>query len=225
MMKRILLYFISFLLFKQALHAEGTKELAPNSTDITSLLINSSTYGTFAAYNGPADSRLNFRITNPSSEQVFLGFSTWINDAGSYGGAYYFRIKNPSGTVVYGPQLISSTTVSALTVNWARASAGPSPIVGALTGYTPFTFTPTVAGDYYIEFSTSSTTANTTEINIPFWDITVATTAATPVALKGRLFLPNGGCELPPSTVTMLRTESTTDLSTDKFIPILQMGL
>ena len=85
MMKRFLLYFISFLLFRQAAYAEGTKELAPNSTDITSLLINSSTYGTFAAYNGPVDSRLNFRIINPGSEQVFLGFSTWINDAGSYG--------------------------------------------------------------------------------------------------------------------------------------------
>jgi len=196
-MKRFLLYFISFLLFRQAAYAEGTKELAPNSTDITSLLINSSTYGTFAAYNGPVDSRLNFRIINPGSEQVFLGFSTWINDAGSYGGAYYFRIKNPSGTVVYGPQLINSTSVNALTVNWARASAGPIPIAGALTGYAPFTFTPTVAGDYYIEFSTSATTANTTEINIPFWDITVASTATTPVALKGRVFSTKWGLRTP----------------------------
>lgn len=194
-MKRFIHYCFSFLLIYQAVYAEGTKELAPNSTDITSLLINSSTYGTFAAYNGPADSRLNFRIINPNSEQVFLGFSQWINDAGSGGGTYYFRIKSPSGAVVFGPQLIAN---AANTVTWARATAGPVAIAG-VSGYTPYVFSPAglAAGDYYIEFSTSSTTSNTTEINIPFWDITVATTAATPVALKGRVFSTKWGLRTP----------------------------
>lgn len=194
-MKRFLCYLIPLLLFGQATRAEGTKELAPNSTDITSLLINNSTYGSFAAYNGPTDSRLNFRITNPNSEQVFLGFSQWINDAGSGAGAYYFRIKNPSGTVVYGPQLIANV---ANTVTWARATAGPVAIAG-ISGYTPYVFTPTglPAGDYYIEFSTSATTANTTEISIPFWDITVATRDITPVALKGRVFSTKWGLRTP----------------------------
>ena len=52
--------------------AEGTKQLAPQPTD--KVLIQPAPNG-FAYYNGPADLRLHFRVENPESEQVFLGFS------------------------------------------------------------------------------------------------------------------------------------------------------
>lgn len=170
--------------------AEGTKQVAPNATDITMLLTNVTAYSNFAAYNSTADNRLNIHLNNPSSEQIYFGFSHMTN-TGASGAlvttAYYFRVKNASGTVVFGPQLVDAATVNANT--WAKANAGPAPIVGA-SGYTPFTYTPAVgavAGDYYIEFAPTSAFNTNVEIDIAFWDITVAT-RTTPTALNGRVW-------------------------------------
>lgn len=189
--KPIVLIFL-FLCLNTILRAEGTKELAPNSTDVTMLYANEATYGSFAAYDGPHSGRLLIQISDPSNEQVYLGFSRQAStNNGSDGNlintAYYFRIKDPNGNIVYGPQIINSTTANADT--WALASAGPAPIVGT-SGYNPFTFIPTglSAGDYYIEFSGNATTPSTGVIAIKFWDITVATTGSTPQAINGRLW-------------------------------------
>ena len=83
--------------------------------------------------------------------------------------------------------MIDPTTANANT--WAKADAGPAPIVGA-SGYTPFTYIPAAgaaAGDYYIEFSPTSAFNTNVEIDIAFWDITVAT-RTTPTAINGRLW-------------------------------------
>jgi uncharacterized repeat protein (TIGR01451 family) len=178
--------------FFSNLKAEGTKELAPDSTDVVMLYTIDNTYGNFAAYNGLETGRLYFRIGDPENEQVFVGLSRQASTTNGTDGnllntAYYFRIKDPNGNVVYGPQIVNSTTANADT--WALAAAGPAPVVGA-SGYTPFTFDPSglSPGDYYIEFSGNATTATTSLISIKFWDITVATTDATPTALPGRLW-------------------------------------
>ena len=186
---RLSFFLTIFLATHTGLWAEGTKQVAPNSTDITMLLTNAATYGNFAAYNSVVDSRLNIHIANPATEQVYFGFSqmTSTADASMVTTTYYFRVKNASGAVVFGPQMVNNTNANANT--WAKANAGPAPIVGA-SGYTPFTYIPAAgaaAGDYYIEFSTSSAFDSNTEVDLPFWDITVATQTA-PTAINGRLW-------------------------------------
>ena len=184
------IFFILF--FQQKMKAEGTKELAPNSTDVTMIYANETTFGSFAAYNGPESGRMYIHIADPENEQVFIGLSRQTSITNGSDGvfintAYYFRIKDPSGNVVYGPQIINSTTAN--TDTWTLASNGPAPIVGA-SGYTPFTFDPSglASGDYYIEFSENQNSASTGSISIKFWDVTVATTGGSPAAVNGRLW-------------------------------------
>lgn len=187
---------ICFLLFAASIthtKAEGIKQLAPASTDVTMLYTCATVYGTFAGYNAVADSRLHIHISDPTTEKVYFGFSQQASTSNAADGnliatAYYFRVKDATGNIVFGPQIIDASTANANT--WALANAGPAPIVGG-SGYTPFTYTPAVgapSGDYYVEFSDSPTNnATAASIAIKYWDITVST-GSTPVALDGRIW-------------------------------------
>ncbi len=191
-------FFFHFFIFN-TIQAEGTPQLSPTNTDTISLFFNSPNYYNFARYGSSDAERLYVHIANPESEQVFLGFSQPIED-GHYPGANYvdgyFRIVDPSGTVVYGPQLLDATTSNIS--SYAETVAGPSTIA-ASGGYAPFTFNPSglVAGDYYVEFSLDEFTDSEDEFLITYFDITVATNNSTPVALDGRVFAKNWAFYLP----------------------------
>lgn len=199
---RFLTFSLSFLSFIATLFAEGTKQLAPNPADRVYLYTNSSTYNDFCRYDGNPDQRLYIHIANPDLEQVYLGFSTPVDSGhhpcnGSSPIEAYFRIKDPTGRVVYpiqgnpNGQLLNESTANITTYN--QTVAGPQPIVGS-TGYTPFVFDPSglSAGDYYIEFSrTSNTVSLNNPVPIEWFDITVASKTDNPVAIEGRLFARN----------------------------------
>ncbi len=203
---RIILNFVAInlclLSFSCLLCAEGTKQLAPNAADRVYLYMNSSTYNNFGRYDGIPDQRLFIHIANPNSEQVYLGFSVPVN-SGHYpcNGASpieaFFRIKDPTGRVVYpiqgspNGQLLNVSTANITSYN--QAVAGPQPVAGA-AGYVPFIFDPAglPAGDYYIEFSRiSDRAAIDNPIPIEWFDITVASKTTNPVAIDGRLFARN----------------------------------
>ena len=195
-----------FLILNTTNHllAEGTKELAPNLSDVTALYTCEPNYDSFASYNVEDQAKLFVHIADPENEQVYLGFSQWMltfnaNDGDYYNGTYYFQIVDPEGTIVFGPIAINAATAN--TNTHALAVAGPAPIVGG-TGYTPFTYVPDVgaiAGDYAIEFSNNVDASfssftdiiNTAEVTftgiaIKYFDITVATQDPSPAAINGR---------------------------------------
>ena len=179
--------------------AEGTKQLAPSSTDIVSLNINNPAYYNFARYGGSDDQRLYIHIADPENEQVFLGFSQPYGDDGHFTSdklEAYFRIMSPNGDIVYGPQYLDGTTSNITT--HAQCIAGPSNIAG-VSGYTPFVFDPSglAAGDYYIEFNAEEVTYSEDQFLFELFDITVATTDVTPVAKDGRVFSKNWAFFLP----------------------------
>lgn len=193
-----LLLVLSYL----SLRAEGTKQLAPNPSDRIYLYTNASQYNDFGRYDGVDNQRLYIHIADPASEQVFLGFSQPVSSghfpcrsATTIDG--FFRIKDPSGRVVYpvrdnlNGQALNATTSNITSYN--QAVAGPAPIAGA-SGYIPFVFDPTglPAGDYYIEFSRISNAVSLNNaVPIEWFDITVATKTATPSAIDGRVFSRN----------------------------------
>ena len=203
---RLLFIFLIVAIPFTSLFAEGTKELAPNPSDITALHLCHQPYNNFGGYGAPDDAKLFVHINDPANEQVYLGFSQWIyhiptKDGEFYNNTYYFRIVDPNGNIVYGPIPVSASTAN--TNTHALAVAGPAPVVGA-SGYTPFTFTPgagAISGDYSVEFSNNANSpftsfpetidgaSGTIELMaVKYFDITVATRAASPTAIDGRVW-------------------------------------
>jgi uncharacterized protein (TIGR02145 family) len=151
-------------------HAEGIKQLKPDTTYVSNLLAWNAGYGynCFATELCGDDQKLYIRIGS-SSEKVYLGFGTTLT-------SLTFRIKL-SGVVVFGPM-----TINALTKGYIRyykqAIAGPNVINPA--GYNPLVFYPGSPGDYSIEFD---------PISIAKFDITVIDTVIQPLtAIDGRLW-------------------------------------
>lgn len=183
-----LLFACLALLSALEVEAEGTKQLAPNADEIVMLLVDNDTYGNFAAYDGPEQSRLYFRIDDPG-EVVYLGLSRNFRANGQpeSTGAYNFRIRRRSdGAVVHGPFTVHAFNENVS--NWTDATLGPAAITGA--GYETtddrFFFDPTEAGDYFIEFEGAT--------HIGFWDVTVAGNGAV---RSGRVFSQNWAFRTP----------------------------
>ena len=187
-------------------NAEGTKQTTATATDRTHLLMNFAEYNDFGRYNGTVDQRLFIHIENPETEVVYFGFSTfysqphWPQDGSARTG--YFRIKDPSGNVVWptAGNPAGQQNNSAI-ANWQQAVNGPNQIVGT-GGYNAFTFNPDglPAGDYYIEFSTTQDAYNSNDLVIPYYDITVATESPNPTAIDGRVFSYNWAFMTPRLT-------------------------
>lgn len=183
-----ILLLAGLLLTSKQLHAEGTKQLAPSPDDIVMLLIGNEVYGDFATYDGPANSRMYFRIKD-ESEVVYLGLSRNFRANGEpeSTGAYNYRIRRLSdGAVVHGPFTIHAFNENVTT--WEDAALGPAAVTGQ--GYETdddrFFFDPDEAGDYFIEFDGAS--------HIGYWDVTVA---ADGQAQPGRLFSTNWAFRTP----------------------------
>ena len=139
-----------FLLTGKMLFAEGTKQLKPTATDNGAIQIydfNSSTRN-FATYTAPAEKRLYIHISNPTNEKIYMGFNQPEKDV-------YFRLKDPSGTMVMGPSLVPASGNGFIST-YAQAVAGPSALNAS--GYAALSYQPLAAGDYYIEFSPQSAT-------------------------------------------------------------------
>ena len=203
---------------------EGTREVSPTNTDyamLKSAEISATLGSPWAYYNAPASRRLNFRIANPANETVYIGFSQQA-DAGldnvAVNNPLYFRIVDPSGSVVYGPFMIEPTGFGtpaggadgpylpnipfANVAGHAQASAGPNTISAA--GYdvsdpdsnaatdNPWVFQPAAPGDYRIEFDANNVAGGSVAMAIRWFDITVAdTSGASPVAINGRVWSPS----------------------------------
>lgn len=180
-----ILIVITFLGTGFASFSEGTKELQPAASDYGFLQIYDLNTRTrpFATYDTPEEYRLNIRICN-LGEKIYFGLHQSDNDV-------YYRLKDPNGNVVMGPSPIPRTGQQGFIPNHSAAVSGPSQVTG--TGYYALEHTPTMTGDYYIEFNPRSPTAITPEKRVfNFVDFTVADESGpSPVIKKGRLHSKN----------------------------------
>ncbi|MFN8415544.1 MAG: gliding motility-associated C-terminal domain-containing protein [Cytophagaceae bacterium] len=143
---------------------EGTKELMPNPSTGQGYVQIFDRGRLFATYNSPTVNRLNIRICNPG-EVINMGFNQPDNDI-------YFRLKDPNGNIVMAAQALP-TSGAGFIPDYTSAVAGPTTVNAS--GYTPITYTTTMAGDYYIEFNpTSPTTINSVQRIFTYFDITVS---------------------------------------------------
>ena len=198
-----LIILILIALISGKISAEGTKQTTPYnaSTAQTVLLqINRTTDGgdssRFAGWNATSVfDRLYFTISDYTTEKVYLGFKK--NSATSQD--VYFRIKRPDGTIVFtGIAPPSSVGGAGWISTWSQANIGPSNLSGNTGGYLATVFDPSLItnshynGDYYIEFNIG-TTANNSEIDLLYYDITIANGPTNANVKNGRLWSYNWG--------------------------------
>jgi len=185
-MKSVTDKFICFLLLLLLLlspdysRGEGTKQLEPKPYDLKSsckLMLSKSIYNhriPFALIDCPADHRLNIRISDYSTEKIYIGFGLAINyyDTVPVYGNVYYQVKDPSGHLVTGHTLKIIPTQpgdSGFIQYRTQANAGPDINNSNPGGYIPLVINPLENGDYYIEFS-----FDCEEFQFKFFDITVA---------------------------------------------------
>jgi gliding motility-associated-like protein len=180
-----------FLLFSVTSFAEGTAQLTPtlasDNQGVLQIWDNNDVNRNSSTFGCPNTKRLYFSICNP--EEVYFGMRFETADLTGTSSLWY-RIISPSNTVVFpisgtGWQQVTNAGAGSIG-SWAQAIAGPNNIVGGAGGYTPLTFTPTEAGDFYIEFYRNSTAAMPTAANTPVTGITAAQ-IATQQRVKTRL--------------------------------------
>src|SRR5258708_6028716 len=114
----LILAFLSCLLKTDGVRAEGTKQVMPNATNGTGLIVSTTTtfpLGNVGSYLGaPTDDRIYFHISNPASDVLYYGFN-WepLSPAGTPStGTYsdvYMNIYDPTGTLVNTIHLPSTT--------------------------------------------------------------------------------------------------------------------
>ncbi|MDO6429248.1 hypothetical protein Q4E93_01525 [Flavitalea sp. BT771] len=173
----------------QAVQAEGTREVMPNSTNGTGLIVSTTTtfpLGNVGSYYGaPVDQRIYIRIKDFTKETLYYGFN-WETLAPSgtistYSDVYmniFYQDASANGVLIATVLLPSSG--NGFISTWISAFLGPK--IGGIpsTGYNPLTFTPTQNGDYYVTFYRSSdggVTHNIAESMLAkYFDLTVAQT-------------------------------------------------
>jgi conserved repeat domain len=184
----IFLYVVLLVLGTGKGFAEGTKEVSPNSPNLTGLFIGQSVnYGPYL--NCPQDNRIYFRINDYTKERFYYGFM--FTNYSNYGWGInstadmYIRIYNPDGSLASGPlQLYANTNnlTQGYISNYAQAIAGPNGLDGVSSGYNAQTFTPTKNGEYWVEIYQSwdgGSNAYTDWRNAPFWDMGVYRNASS----------------------------------------------
>src|SRR5882724_3065431 len=169
--------------------AEGTKEVMPDSTNGTGLIVSTiaafplGNVGSYVPTSGltPTDNRIFFRVKDFTAEKLYYGFN-WEFLTPTLGSVVpyndvYMNIYDPAGTLVTTVHLTGSG--AGLINNAREAYAGPN--IGGATplGYNPLVFTPSMNGDYYVNFY-RSTDGGVTHITngesmiSKYFDLTVA---------------------------------------------------
>lgn len=136
---------------------EGTKQFMPNSTDKLYIELNP-----FASYGANEKERINIHLN--TGEKVFFGMKL-LDGSGS------FRVKDPSGTIVFVETTIPSSGTGYIN-NYTQAISGPNGVTlngtTITNGYpSPFSFTAASTGDFYIEFDVNA------DATLEFFDVTV----------------------------------------------------
>lgn len=155
------------LLGPSQVQAEGSKEVMPQATSGTGLIVSTTSsfpLGNVGSYLGaPVDQRVFFHIKDYTTEKLYYGFHWEALSASSSGMPYanvYMRVYDPTGAQVGNPILLPGSTGAGFLS--AYPSLGPK-ITGGL-GYAPLIFDPSLVGkngDYYVSFYQSTDNGKT----------------------------------------------------------------
>jgi uncharacterized protein (TIGR02145 family) len=183
------LLLLSFVFFTVSqLFAEGTKQilLVDGGHGKVQVMPNFSSFAwyTNAGASAPVDYRLHIHVDNVG-EVIYYGFGDMLdNNDNIFAVQVNYRIKDPLGNIVTGPSPVPFAGTGYIGT-FAEAVAGPAAIAGA-GGYPAFSYTPTMTGDYFIEFHYTTGFGLPDRCKFKYFDITVGSAANT--AIDGRVW-------------------------------------
>ncbi len=194
---KVLVLCFTLLIIITAIHAfgEGTRQFEPIGAPIRSYCKIALTRNytdsriPFALINCTEEYRLNIHIKDFTSEKIYLGFGDIIDyydNALIYTDLSY-QIKDPNGNVLSGFSLRptpNNINQSGYIATNNEALSGPDINNSNPSGYKPIVITPSMNGDYILEFALPGNDEKTMRI-INYIDVTVAN-GLTPIS--GRLW-------------------------------------
>ncbi|HPS63274.1 MAG TPA: hypothetical protein PLK82_09440, partial [Bacteroidales bacterium] len=148
---------------------EGTKQIAPTSTDSSRLCLDRNR-NMFAFFDASPDFRLNIRVAS-ISEKICFGLGSILAKESSQ--AVQFRVRDPGGNIILGPSPIPSSGKGYIS-GYDQDTLGPFPALG---GYDPIRIFPTSPGDYSLEFyyppDQGSTYSLSSYVRFRYFDVAV----------------------------------------------------
>jgi len=194
---------INLLVVSVKSFSEGTKQWMPTGMragqEMCLMLYNGTDGNERLGTTGcTADERIRIRVSdNFADEVIYIGMNAFANTS------THFRVLDPNGVQVY--PLPSGTLQAVLSsgagntgegyiANLTEARNGPEEVFGA-GGFDAISISPSMAGDYYIEFNGANSTSYSSigRHQISYFDVTVANTNGLPeglgnhTAIDGRL--------------------------------------
>ncbi len=144
---------------------EGTRELFANDcNNYGSIQIwdNGDTNRLFATYGAPEEYRLYIYMN--SGETLYFGYNNPDEDV-------WYRLRDPDGVIVKGPELITSASSKGWISSCSEAITGPEELYSG--GYDALSYTATKTGNYYIEFAEDNDPTKHNKRIIEYFDATV----------------------------------------------------
>lgn len=198
-----LLILLSASLSALNVYAEGTRELMPaaGTPNYLQFFDNNDIARSFASYIADDEHALKISVANPG-EVIYFGFRPEAILDGTGCNRLWYRIRDPLGNIVFGPQECTITGAGSI-ANYVQAIVGPNTLIGGAGGYTPLFYEPVTPGDYTIEFNrnnpnafvntTTNCTGSRVKSTLILADITVAD-GLNGNALPGRLWSKTWDC-------------------------------
>ncbi len=133
----------------------------------------------FMTYGANDLHRLYIHVQDVNTEVIYFGFRQDDGDV-------YYRLLDPLGNVVLGPTLCPATGAGRIPF-YKNAINGPKQLNNT-NGYTALTYTPSLPGDYYIEFNpVNPNVVNQIKRTFRYFDVTVGN-KITQTAINGRVY-------------------------------------
>jgi gliding motility-associated-like protein len=184
-MDRLLVFMFAITFFNLS-YADGTRNCYLNQSDTSvypnCINIYNNNSGPGPNMNCPDYRRIKIQITNPATEKICIGLrSGQVNT--------FYRVFAPDSSVVIPGSPVPTSGVGYIPYH-KQAFIGPSIATSLPGGYNALVITPTLTGDYWIEFNVGNnfTATNTTQGNIRLLDLTVISTTSTPATkINGRV--------------------------------------
>ncbi|MDX9770621.1 MAG: tandem-95 repeat protein, partial [Tenuifilaceae bacterium] len=200
-MKRLFTLAVLSVVFLSSFAQEGTKQLMPIKEYPLYLEFNVFAGGNFGNYNANEKERIYIYLKEGETMHFGMKMNT-VNYGGNVGttmanNGVRFRVRRPNGTTIFAERQIPTSGTGFIST-YENAIAGPNGVIlngsEISGGYTPYSFTADMDGNYYIEYNVTNNGLRVriggiwytvSRFALEFFDVTVTDDAGNVVTNPG----------------------------------------